>query len=420
MDMALVPREAFVSACRRLDRQALLGLVEDLFRARGYAVEPRDGTLCVTRDDTERRVVVDPAGSLAAVEADIVVVRRSARAAPERPRVLAPADLHQQLSYAVERDAAQELVCQYTDLDPDQAGDAESPSGQPVDARDGMEPAGRTEPAAAWRGRLGRRSAVAGLAVLGGALVVLVALSLAWSPPGTGGAAVDTLPTATATPTPDGLTDARTSAAMDEEYLALQAAESRADPGRPAGGNGSLPPGVSEDGVWGPDLLARAHVIALAEESYTLQLTHREFVATDLTGARVETVRVENGSLVEGAVFEVGDFRAGPTRLLDANGTATGASNATLGGVRRTVRGRLETLLSVDETAVVPLAEKGFRLGTDGNVALQARNATGTVYVDSRGLIRFGLWSYETTGEPAVEVVTSLQVRSVGPTQDGT
>jgi hypothetical protein len=404
-DLAAVERRL-----ERLDESALSGLVVDLWAARGYETTRNGATVVATRDRESVRIRAvaarrwRPATAGVDTGAADVVVAPAGGITTDRADVVDAAALAELLAYAVDRDTAAALCARHLGAPPD----AVSP---PLLVR--------TE---RWARQLARGS----VPVL--VLAAVVAATVVGATAGFGGV---------------GSSDR--AAVGDEPTPAVAASPSPTPPPPLPPADGSLPPGVTDDGIADVDTLANAHARTIGARSHTVWFDRTRPQDLEPNGPRVRKdvdIAASDGRyLVEtteqtaerdqyrGAVYhEEGVFYSA-----DWNETA-GRHEHILRLDSRNVlvptpyelRDRLvERYLSTPSTNVTGTAElngtpvhRVVGRGPPNTTALgEVRDYTVVALVDSRGFVRDVTVSYTSTfGSRAYAVSVEITYARVGST----
>jgi hypothetical protein len=401
-----------------------------------------------SRGDRQREIVVaDPDCDPVPSTADAVLAVDPSTEVPGGVDRIDATDLHRQLRYAVERDTARELLETHLDWSPatarrllgssgtapgsGSAGEDRVTADASASADRPSQIAGRRTPTSRLRGALtatrdgsdGPRTVV--LAVAVGSLVALllvagIAILVTGGQPDASPEAADAS-TPPAAPTPTATAAPSVGATPTPAGVAAE----RVTAGAPAV---AYPPGVSAAGVVDPGRLATAHRRQLANTSYELLLTHQEYVDGSLTAVYTERIQVGRGERYAVDVSTIGRLRASPRRIgrLDQFGNETGVylpesqEYPRFHSIRAEQVGGLSAQylrlsLSAGESSIQDRvsAENGsvfhVRTGGDGS-------AGGDAYVRSDGLVRYGRWTYDASGEPSVTVLFSVRIDGVGAT----
>lgn len=471
--MALPPVEEFVRACREAATDDLVGFVAGLYEAQGWTVERTRGErFVVTGTGETRQIAVVRSDASPAGDPDIVVSTSPEPVGTEgAERTLDLSDLHEQLCYAVDTDARTRLSTEYLDLAPQSSGVADGtdasrtrsgPTGKSTRPDQQREPDGEavTDSAPAHRessreGTTAIAEARDRLTALGDSLgrprltavLVIAVLAVAagltvghlgGDATGAGSGGPDsgvTQATVTPTPTPGEY--------LTEERLAVYAAESRSqqwdsqvtNPSPDQAGRSlpadaaTLPPGISANGTLDGYALADAHRLAVANTSYTLTLTYREQVDGRTTGFYREVIRVAADGRYDVSIDSLGRYAPSAPELVGREeysgqqhrrGEATHTVSPREASVGKRTEEFLERFLSVTESRVADRhgddTVATYRLYTHGSPLATIENATGTVFVTRRGVVRHGRWTYEVSGHPAVEAVVTLETTNRGET----
>jgi hypothetical protein len=371
--------------------------VVDLWRARGWTVDPAEGYLRATdRFGADyvihlQRVTAPRAGP----GVTELLVTSDWTEAPPDVRVVGPPELRRLLRYAVDPERARTLFVRTFDRPPE-----------------GTKPGGWFDrgTAAAVLG-LDRRRAAAVLVLAAGLSLAAMGVSLVGSEPGPAAPAPLAGPTDTATPAPT-----------------------------PTAGTpvAALPPGVARDGSVDAARLARAHREAISGRSYRLVVSYREFGGRASAGTGRERIVVESANVYATDVFRAGTLAYEPGILADVEAYAEGGvryqravdgESPALGtraigdpAVAARYAERVQTLLSrylaVDRTRIVTRFSRDGRthywlaFGDDGGP--RATNVTGSAIVDDRGVVHSLRWSYEIPGTDGRAAVASIQYAQFG------
>lgn len=193
-----------------------------------------------------------------------------------------------------------------------------------------------------------------------------------------------------------------------------------------------FPPGVDRTGITDYQQLIAAHESQLQGRSYRITLSYREVRDGTVTGARTQTVRVENETTYHATSTEFGRLVSPTPSLGDgdvyANGsveferTATGVTSRPLrgpGSYRTSLSRYLGWYLSVNESQAVAASAEGptptVRLATDGDPYPGVTDATGTAIVTESGLVTH-LYRTHRRPDSQVRIVITLRVTDVGTT----
>jgi len=452
--MPLVSRDRFAAACRDADPGTVAAFVADLYAARGYDVERQDDGLLRLHPGS-RTLAVQPTDA-ADVPPDvdaIVTVEAGTVTDPDLDVVDADA-LYEQIAYALDRSVARDLLGRHFGSavgrhgfdrqgEPGDAGPTEdsTPTGMatdqsagetPLDERNERNGHGATSvgPRAWRRSRLTAVLAVAGMVLLVG---VLAAGMPVQSPDiGDSDRAVSAetpSPTPAGTPTTSGdrngaaIATGKSSAERTSQD-SLDVAYSRV--------TGERPPGIGADGLANIDALIATHRSVLSNTSFTVRVQYREFEDGRVTGAFVETVRVESRDRYSVSVAETGTLQTSPRAIVGADAFSNGNRTWVRPGPGEAyVRSRLSTSrmlgqlarylrwsLSVEESTLhgQPTDDSGtYWIRTDGDPYQGIRDASGTVHVTGEGVITYGRWTYATI-RPEARVEFSVRTTGVGTT----
>jgi hypothetical protein len=234
-----VADDAVVEAhLRRLDDDALLAFVADLWTARGYETTRGDGVVTVERDGDTSTLVTPGRGPMSA---DVVVAPDGAAATDAR--VVDAADLHELLQYAVEPTVRDDLCRRHL-------GDALADLDLPLR----LAARRRLRAVGAWVPLLAPIVVVLVVVLAGGSLIAAVT---GGSDAGAPGAGVDATPVEGVDA--DGDASAVSAGARVNESGAYRPDDAVTDV-----------PGANRSGVTDVDALARGHERALANGSYAL------------------------------------------------------------------------------------------------------------------------------------------------------
>lgn len=474
--MPPVSGERLAALCGEADRDTVTAFVADLYEARGYEVD-RSGEGVLRLQPGGRVVVVRPTGDCPVpAERDAVVTAGSPDAAPTDSDeatgsvdVVDAETLSEHLAYAVDRDVGRDLLVTHLGADPatedtEGAGNAGEEDGSNRESghdTDGKQPApeghDRNAAPGGWLAATvagpdtsGKRHTGIGgwiasnRRLLAAVAVVVVAIgALGWVvllPPGGGTLGTTSADSAIGTPTPaptgtatpmsggdrngEAIATARTSAAETPERSLTVASEELED---------AQPPGVGEAGLTDLDRLLAAHQAHLSKDSHTTTVGYREFEDGQLTGAYVETIRVESRQRYSVSVSTTGTLETAPRVVVGVDVFSDGnqtwfrspashpliQSRLTTDRIGdRTVR-YLRWSLSVEESTLRDRIRDGdrsiYRITTDGDPYDGIRNASGTVYVTDEGLVTLGRWTYRTEGD-GTRVEFAVRTDEVGTT----
>jgi len=457
------------------DAETVAGFVADLEAARGRRVERREGPAFVVGTDGDRERVVVPTDGDDLLDGDAVVVagRDVDAGALDGPRPLDADDLAEALLYAVDRSTAEDLLQRWFGRSLDSFEGAANAAGT-ADARSmaGARPADHhrgTGGAAGWSSRdAGAASARTSAAAATGAgqggepptddgdvpdgdggdaagvgaplsdwspglrvaAVVLVALAVSlagvWAV-ATPASPDGTEPTVTPTAAGDdpGI-DTRAGDDFETRSKVGSEESTQVSPGQPG-----LPPGVSPSGEIDEAQLLDAHEAVLANSTYRVTVTYREFVDGTETGTYVQTVRVGEETTYRVTETRLGRFEEGPVTLTrDASGHPGTSMYASGGDVAEDrVLGRDPVLgemvrfmgyyLSVEHSRVADTkTEDGsttVRLTMRDDPWPGVENTTGSAVVEQSGLVRQVRRAHDVPDSP-VHVVVTIRVSDVGRT----
>ncbi|MFB6297795.1 MAG: hypothetical protein ABEH56_04670 [Salinirussus sp.] len=483
----LIPRAEFHSLCTAADNETLVCFVAGLYEARGRDVERAgpDRLDVSTSDGTRRVAVLDraawsgrvPDGADTAVVGASVETRATADTPDTPQRVTDAGDLHEQLSYAVDRSDAAALLERHFDhpvdpaAGPDGRDEPEPPAPQPSDNpeiangeatdrsssgsdesvhADAVTAAGRETGGGgypAWA-RVGARPVVAAV-VVGFVLVGGVAVALV--PPGGGtvgpnggqpaatpvsptGADAGNGPAGSTSPTTERAPVATTPAGCCNQPAPPPSAQSerptqfRTDvtPGQP------FPAGTGTDGITDERRLVEAHRSILANQSYELTITYRELAEAGTGGLYTERIRVESDSRYRVTTDSIGDLQTVPNEVSGRDWFANGSVRLerTDSGVRtepvepgdpflEDVARYMRWYLSVRDSSIASVGTRAgeplYRIVTIGDPYPGVRDATGTAFVTGRGLV-LDLRRVHTQESQDVRVVIRMRTDGVGST----
>lgn len=465
--MTRVSREAFRDCLDGLDPADRTAFVEAVYDARGWETGRVDGDLWVTppASDASRRVAVprgaDDGESDATGDGDTVTVGADA--------------LLQLVRYAVDDAARERLFRQFFDSEPSDLDRGDAGSGAEAEsASDDASPAGtgasppttdgrseetaRRRPTAGGqrtdattrprsdaprRARASERDAttdgdgtgrasestddvdtdadgtpvptVRWIAVGLVAVVVVGGVVAAVGPGLTSSAADDAASGRNGTASPD---------VMEREGLPVAPGVRRVE-----AAEGSLPPGVDSTGVTDASALADAHEAALADRSFRLRITHREFVDGELRGVAHERAVVDSPGHYRSGVRTLGAIRHESGVIAPAstyaNGTTEYVRRSGSDAARKRVDVRSRTgmddvvdrteravrwYLSVDDSRIVGVDGGTVRIAIRGDPWPDSRNVTGWARVDEDGLVRELHREYTPASAPNVRVEVTIRI----------
>jgi hypothetical protein len=464
--------DELAAVLRGADPETVAGFVADLQAARGRPVEREEGPAFTLGDGRERVVV--PGGDADPGAADVVVrawsdVGGGGQAGAidgdggSQARTIGAADLVDTLLYAVDRSTAERLLGRWFDRSLDDFDGAAGTVTDAQGARPGTHSGSRTagdRPAQERSSRHGapgtttagtdrRNDGQSGgspgeqrIASLDartpdvdpGLLVtvfVLLAVGavVAWSVgalPAMGGVGPGEVTTETGTGPPAGGTTSGPAAESADALGSTPADQPQVS--RPDTQRAVLPPGVDDSGNIDEARLLQAHRALLANRSYRVTLTYREFVDGRQTGAFVQAVRVENRTAYEATSRQFGTLASAPPRLDDQY---TGGRRIQSSGddeVQSVDRDAEDPFLedvvrymgyylSVDESAIADIRTAGGEttvwLVTRGDPWPGVVNTTGSTVVTESGLVRMVRREYDEPDSPVHAVVT-IRVSDVG------
>ena len=406
---------------RGLSRTALARFVADLYAARGAETAVDEGAAVV---DGERFLVVSAgfrgrldewAGAVGGTVATPRTPARVVAADPDRAdalaarydvRVLSPTDLDDLARYGLDREVADAVFRDHFGVTLDDV--ARVSQGAPAGGPDRTTPA-PSRPADGdpdhTDGRLGPASVATLVAV-----VVLAAAIVSTTPGALGVGGVDPFEpadreragtTATATPTND-------SAGVDAAAAIPRPPTTPESAGTDAV---RLAPGLTTEGIVDPAALADAHATAMANRSYTWELTYVESSNGSEIGRATETVRVaapgvyvsnvsREGFLVtRGPVARMPSYADGERRYrLATDGVETSdPDDADVGRQAARARQYFGVLLAGREMSFGRAVRGGPRryvVDIEGTNASAVRNYSATVHVAPDGSVRYYAGSY--------------------------
>ena len=448
--------------CRAAEPSDLLGFIADLYAARGWTVATKDvgdGVITLKRDGVLHRLgVVTETTVPDGVDTVVVVGTEVDPGTVSADTSLDVGDLRNLLLYSIDREQAATVFERWFD----QPLSAPVRTGQPVDShaasRDdpeqgeqaGHEPAAPAVAAthAAESSTYGSQpptgsestdasspirnrrflGLVVGLVLVVGIVVGAAGLGLPVTDPAVDN---DTTPDTSAdtefTPVPTtGTISIATQATSASEQLAS------AQPTQIPAESTAFPPGVDRTGITDYQQLIDAHESQLEGRSYRITLSYREVRDGTVTGARTQTVRVENETTYHATSTEFGRVVSPSPSLGDgdvyANGsveferTSTGVARRPLrgpGSYRTSLSRYLGWYLSVNESQTVAASAEGptstVRVATDGDPYPGVTDATGTAIVTESGLVTH-LYRTHRRPDSQVRVVITLRVTDVGAT----
>lgn len=391
----------FVTLCRRVDHEDLVGFVAALFEARGRTVDrPEPGSGADLRLDGSRAVLVGRDRPAAVPEAvDVVVVADTDQEELAGVRTHGVADLHEWLLYAVDRDAAETLLAAHLGADPDLLPGPAAGTDAVDDHGSGPVLVGTV--------------VVAAVAVVG-LVVGLAVLGTGGTPPVDGAAGT---PVAAETP---GDGTGPTAAAREQLNRSIAASDPTA--ARAIRSADTPPPGLSWSGGFDAGELGRAHASVMRERPYRLVLTYSELDGTNATGTYTETVRVANATRYVTTRTVSGRLRTGPHRVTDGVSYADGSRRLVRDGsearlARLSERDRFATdaerlvrwSLSTENVSVDARDDEGFRyvIRASDDPYPGVTNATARAVVTPAGLVESLRWTYTDNGG---RVRTTLRV----------
>lgn len=445
--MAPVPEPAFRDLLAEISREAFVDFLADLWAARGHDVA-REGDRVIVDD---RRVLVpvvddggvDPRDDRGPTDPERVLVSATTT---DGDRGIGPAELRQILLYGIPRDRAAELFEGHFDRELDGEWPGWDRASSTVEARESPEPApdarcdrhaspsDRGDPPAAGSaaatdartdrspgrrdGHRSRRMVVLGIVI---ALVVGLAAAAPVAPPAgewLDGESTATDPTGTPTP---------------ESALHTDTARATAGPGTGSDADTTettavdYPPGVASDGVRDAGVLARAHLRGVANRSFELTVTYREYQDGAPTGTVREWIRVDEPtgyvSRVERTGMVLGEPRAVSEEETYANGALRYDRRVQAAEYVTTVRdvrleadwspfddrvaGLVRTLLSTRDSRIVGTSRRDGV--TNHLIVFRGEEGVGSVRVDEVGVVHSLHWRFTSPDEP--HVTAELVVR---------
>lgn len=427
--MASIQEAPLAELCRGADPATVTAFVGDLYEARGWAVDRQgEGRLVVSDGDRETRLAVGRSVDGVAPDlmawADAVVVADGTDTVERGVDVIGPADLHEQLAYAVDRPVARRLLRSHFGWSP-----PEPPVDQGADSQATSEEQGSSWPFTGQPRVL--LAAVLVLAVAGGVTVAVA------GPIGGGEQPAETTEGGSdlSTPTP---TDVATAADRSSSTPTPTATPAEEGGGQAGEEFVNLPPGVDQSGTIDNRELSRVQESLLANRSYRLSLTYQEFVGGEPTGLYTETLRVENATRYEGRVSRRGRLRTSPFSVVGGDVYADGSARYERVNESGVEEGVLLTydrfvddyalyllwFLDVRDSSIVDQHSRDGTtttfLTTDENPEPTIRNTTGTLVVTQDGLIERARWTYDISGTPAgeddVSVAFEMRLSDVGET----
>lgn len=428
--MASVPEAPLAALCRAADPATLTAFVGDLYEARGWAVDRQgDRQLVVSDGDRETRLAVGRSADTVAPDlvawADAVVVADGTDTAKRGVDVIGPADLHEQLAYAVDRPVARRLLRSHFGWSPPEPSVDQGTDGQATPAEQGPSWPFTGQPRVLL-------AAVLVLAVAGGVTVAV------GGPIGGGQQPAETT---------DGGSDLSTPTPTDVATAADRSSSTPTPTATPTDQGGeerdgeqfaNLPPGVDQSGTIDNRELSRVQESLLANRSYRLSLTYQEFVGGEPTGLYTETLRVENATRYAGSVTRRGRLRTSPFSVVERDVYADGSTRYERVNESSVEEGVLLSydrfvddyalyllwFLDVRDSSIVDQQSRDGTtttfLTTDENPEPTIRNTTGTLVVTEDGLIDRARWTYDISGTPAgeddVSVAFEMRISDVGET----
>ncbi|WP_318568077.1 hypothetical protein [Salinigranum marinum] len=429
-------RPTLAARLRGRPREEIAAFVAALYAARGAETHV-DGEAAVV--DGERYLVV-PAGYRArlrhrlgttAERADRVVAvdpaRADALAARDDASVLTPTDLDDLARYGLDRAAADAV---FRDRLGVAVGDL-APAGRSTPETKGATPPTRS----GSRDPDGPRSKPVPAAVTVVAAAVLAALVLSVAP-GSLGADVGVFAGEAERAGASGGVTATPGATTAEAAVANRTSRANGTAERDPLG---LAPGLTADGVADPEALADAHAAALANRSYTWEITYVERSNGTEVGRATETVavaapstyvanvsreglHVSRGPVAVGPSYADGERRYRPTD----EGVAASAVELDDGVGPQESRARrfLGVLLDGQETSIVRTILGGQRLyvvDIEGTTESTIRRYSATAHVAPDGVVYYYSGSYclvpmRSTAVSEVCLSLTMQYRDVGGT----
>ena len=444
--------------CQAAEPSDLLGFVADLYAARGWTVATTnagDAVVTLERGGSRQRLGIATETTVPnGVDTVVTVGAEVDPATVTADTILDTGDLWNRLLYSVDRERAatvferwfdQELSDPVRTVDPAESH-AASQSNTPQDFSSEFGPdapratathaiedsAGRSQPPTGKESVDTSRpfrnprhvGVVVGLLLVLGIAIVATGIGLSVTDQ-----AVDNDTTTDTGFTPVPTTETLATATQETSESGQLAS---AQPTRIPSQATAFPPGVDRTGITDYRQLIDAHESELEGRSYRITLSYREVRDEKVTGARTQTVRVENGTTYHATSTEFGRLVSPSPSLVDgeiySNGnveferTSTGVTRRPLQNPtsHRTALSRyLGWYLSVNESqAVAASTERGtatVRVSTDDDPYPGVTNATGTVIVTESGLVTHLYRTHSTPNSP-VRVVITIRVSDVGTT----
>jgi hypothetical protein len=456
--MPPLSRSELRQLCQTAEPGDLLGFVADLYAARGWTVvttNAGDAVVTLERGESQQRLgIATETTSLSGVDTIVIIGTKVDPATVTADTILDIGDLWNLLLYSVDRERAAtiferwfdqelsdpvdtvDLAESHTDSQTDGLQDF-TPESEPDTPRDTTtraitDAAGQSQPPTAngsgdtstpFRTRR-HVGVVVGLLLVLGIVIVATGVGLSVADQAVNN---DTTTDTGVTPVPTTETLA-TATQETPESGQLASTQPTQIPARATG----FPPGVDRTGITDYRQLIDAHESELEGQSYRITLSYREIRNKRLTGARTQTVRVENGTTYHATSTEFGRLVSPSPSLVGGEVYANGSvefERTSTGVTRRRVQNPtshrtalsryLGWYLSVNESqAVAASTDRGMttvRVSTDGDPYPGVTNATGTVIVTESGLVTHLYRTHSTPNSP-VRVAITIRVSDVGTT----
>ena len=448
--------------CQAAEPSDLLGFIADLYAARGWTVASKDasdGVITLERDGVLQSLGVATETTVPdGVDIVVIIGAEVDPAAITADTSLDVGDLRNLLLYSIDREQAATVFERWFD----QPLSAPDRTGQPVDshaasrddpaqgemaapepaapagaathaaesATDGPQPPTESEPTDTSNPIRNRRylGLAVGLVLVVGVVVGAAGIGLSVTDPAADNdTTADTTADSEFTPVPTtGTLSTAIQAASTSEQLAS------AQPTQIPAESTAFPPGVDRTGITDYQQLVDAHESQLEGRSYRITLSYREVRDGTVTGARTQTVRVENRTTYHATSTEFGRVVSPSPSLGDGDVYANGSvefERTSTGVTRRPLRGPdsyrtslsryLDWYLSVNESRAVAASAEGptstIRVATDGDPYPGVTDATGTATVTESGLVTH-LYRTHARPDSQVRIVITLRVTDVGTT----
>lgn len=416
--MPPVSRSEFASQLGQLDGEEFARFVAALWEARGYETRIDGQRVRASRPDARDIVLwVRAAGGWlpgrreqppASVDAVVTNRRRASESVGEQARVITADDLREMTLYAIDRSVGDQLCRRFLDCSITQpASDRES-----------------------WTDRfLAELSGKQAFGLAGGLAIVVIAAGIlvapiAWEQQSpaevTPASAVNRTPVAfqTATATPASTPEPevrRTPVAVDP---------------------GVLPPGISRRGIADADAIARAHEYGVAQRSYELTITYREFNES-MRGKR-ERIVVENATTYASEIITAGplsttpyviadreiyadgkrEFSRIPSETGDGYDVRSGDSEPNAAQFAERVEQYLRWFLSVEDSHIRKIESRDgktfYQVITRGDPWPGVENATGIAVIESHGVVHFLRRVYTLPGSNGTSVTITIEYTEFG------